>query len=120
MLNLSVFDVDIDLGFATNAADRVRLTFRRPPDVDVRNTILKLKADYGWKIDEGDREDPIQYKIIGDFSINCIGAVSDEVGNKLGELLAEEHGLKVRFCQFVRITPGRSKWTQGVDKLSLL
>lgn len=119
MLNIQVADVQIDMGSMVNSFDKVRITFRRPPDSTVVQEIMKLKSDYGWEIRQPQSNSDTQKMIWGDFTVICLGAKSDEVGNAIGQVLEQGHGLKVMYGQFVATAPGHSKFTHGVPCLDL-
>jgi hypothetical protein len=118
-LNLELFDVEISLGVASNSPDRVLLRFRRSPDSDVAADILGLESKYGWAVTQLSRDNMPGYQIAGDFQVRCVGAKSDAVGMEIGSVLAAEHGLRVSYAQFVHLGPGRSRWTQLLNKLDL-
>jgi hypothetical protein len=101
-------DVIIDMGFMHNHAEKVRLTFRRPVDSDVDKEIMGLKARYGWKICTPIEGNQASEMLFGTYTIDCVGAKSDEVGNAIGNQLVKEHGLKVQYSQFIKLGPGRS------------
>ena len=118
-LDIEISDVIIDMGFMCNHSEMVRLTFRRAVDSDIDKEIMSLKSRYGWKIRTPIAGDQISEQLVGTYSIECIGAKSDDVGNAIGNQLAKEHGLKVQYSQFIKLGPGRSRWTQDVDRLDM-
>lgn len=118
-LNISVADVEIDLGLMGNCPNRIRLTFRRYPGSEIINFIYSLERIYGWKIETG-QGIPVNQMLNGDFGFECVGARSDETGNAIGKILAEQHGLKVLFSQYVKVSPKEWRYVRGVEKLDLL